>query len=143
MQTPFDSVLRLQQRALETIRRSLIAETAHQMAIESERTALETALARESAVAASDWQVGAHPYGQRLRARRSGLDDDRRGSDARLDRLRDAAMEACGQNQAVTGAANDFTSKRRRHESAAEQAQADDLVGARRGHPRRVALSAR
>lgn len=132
MQTPYDSALRIQQRAMDGIRLSLLVEAARDRALTEERNALDSDFEHESAVAAMNWQVGAHPYGQRVRARRVGLDNDRRAVDIRLNRLRDAAMEACGQMLAITEAAAGFKSDRRRREGAAEQASADDLNGARR-----------
>lgn len=131
MQTPFDSALRIQQRAMDAIRLSLLVETARDQALADERDALNTDFERESAIAAINWQVGVHPYGQRVRARRAGIENDRRAVDGRLDRLRGAAMEACSQMVAITEAAAGFASDRARREGAAEQARADDLNGSR------------
>lgn len=132
MQTPFDPALRIQQRALDAIRISLLAETACEQALADERDAIDSDLNREAAIAAMDWQVGAHPYGLRIRARRIALERDRCAVDDRLQRLRDAAMNACGQLVAITGAASGFAGDARRRETAADQSLVDDLVGARR-----------
>ena len=132
MQTPFDPALRIQQRALDAIRISLLAETACEQALADERNALDADFERESAIASMNWQIGAHPYGQRVRARRVALDKDCRAVDGRLQRLRGAAMEACGQMLAITEAASGFASVFQRREAAADQAHVDDLNGARR-----------
>lgn len=147
MQTPFDPALRIQQRALDAIRISLLAETARELALADQRNALDSELDRETAIAAMDWQVGAHPYAQRVRARRIALEKDRSAVDGRLQRLRGAAMEACGQMLAITEAAANFATDLRRRETASDQAHIDDLNGARRhgrhhsGH-RPVAMNA-
>lgn len=132
MQTPFDPALRIQQRALDAIRISLLAETARELALADERNALDAELDRETAIAATNWQVGAHPYGQRVRARRIALEKDRRAVDGRLQRLRGAAMEACGQMLAITEAATNFATDLRRRENASDLAHVDDLNGALR-----------
>lgn len=132
MQTPFDPALRIQRRALDAIRISLLAEAARELALSDQLSVLESDLEREGTIAAMDWQVGAHPYGQRVRARRVALEKDRSTVDGRLQRLRGAAMEACGQMLAITDAASGFTTDLRRREAAADQAHVDDLNGTRR-----------
>ena len=131
MQTPFDPALRVQQRALDAIRIALLAETACEQALIDERSALDSDLDRENAIAAMDWQIGAYPYGQRVRARRTAIEQDRSAVDGRLQQLRGVAMEACGQMLAITGAANGFANEFRRREAATDQAHLDDLNGAR------------
>ena len=117
---------------MDAIRLSLLVETARAQALADERDALDADIERESAIAAINWQIGVHPYGQRVRARRAGLESDHRAVEGRLHRLRDAAMEACGQMVAITEAVAGFAGDRTRREDAAEQARADDLNGSRR-----------
>lgn len=131
MQTPYDSALRVQRRALDAIRLSLLAELAREQAVDAERTALDRRMADEAGVAASDWEVMGHPYVAYQRARRRRLEHDQRGIDASLSRLRGAAMEACGLMQAISGAATGYAAGRIREEAGTEQAHADDFAGAR------------
>lgn len=138
MPTPYDSVLRIQKRAMDAIRLSLLVETMREQELAQEHAELETDLVREAAIAANDWQVGAHPYSQRLRTRRAGLESDRRLVDARMVVLRDSAMAACGEMVATTSAASDFAKEALRRQSAAEQAHLDDLSGVRFASSRRV-----
>jgi hypothetical protein len=131
MKTPFDSALRVQARTLNAIRLSLLAEIAREHLVEAEQAALAVSIRREASVAAVDWQLCAHPYGQHQRTQRQRLDNDRRGIHASLETLRGAAMDACGQMQAITEAATGFANDLRRREAGAEQAQSDDFSGAR------------
>jgi hypothetical protein len=131
MKTPFDSALRVQTRTMNAIRLMLLAELAREHVIEAESAALAASMRSEARVAAVNWQIGAHPYGQYQRTERLRLDTDRRRTHANLDVLRVAAMDACGQMQAITEAAAGFAIDRRRQEAGAEQAQADDFAGAR------------
>ena len=144
MKTPFDSALRVQARAMDAIRLSLFAEVAKEFAIEAEREVLAASMRREAAIAASNWQVTAHPYGQYQRAERRRLDADHRGIKASLGTLRDAAMDACGQMQAITDAATGFTTGQHQREANAEQAHADDFAGTRiAGHRRQLSNARR
>jgi hypothetical protein len=127
MKMPFDSALRVQARNMNAIRLSLLAEIVRENVVESERAALAASMRREASVAAVDWQITAHPYGQYQRTERKRLDNDRCGIDASLEILRSSAMNACGQMQAITQAAAGFANDRRRHEASAEQAQSDDF----------------
>lgn len=137
MKTPYDSALRVQKRAIDAIRVSLHLELARELAVEVESSALALNMREEATVAALDWQVLAHPYVARQRAERSRLDDDRRRIDISLNSLRGAAMEACGQMQAMAGAATAFATDCMHREASAEQAQSDDFAGARISNYRR------
>jgi hypothetical protein len=131
MKTPFDSALRVQARTMNAIRLSLLAELAREHLVEAESAAVAASIRREASVAAIDWQLTAHPYGQYQRTQRQRLENDRRGIHANLERLRGSAMDACGQMQAITEAAAGFADDRRRQEAGTEQAQSDDFSGAR------------
>lgn len=131
MATPFDSALRVQRRAMDAIRLSLLAEAVREAEVHAQVRALGVHIIEEHAVAAGDWQLTAHPYGARLRERATRLNTERRGIDARLDSLRDEALAACGQLQAITQAAACYGAATRRQVLATEQAQADDISGGR------------
>ena len=141
MKTPFDPVLRVQARTMNAIRLSLLAEIAREHLVDAEQAALAASIRREASVAAVDWQLSAHPFGQYQRTQRQRLDNDRRGIDASLETLRGAAMDACGQMQAITEAATGFANDRRRREAGAEQAQSDDFSGARFNARQRLSAS--
>lgn len=131
MHNPFERVAKVQRRALDAIRLELLAELAREQMVAAEGARLEQRVRHEAAVAAGNWQVPAYPYIDRQQARRRLLDVEARSIDARLDSLRAAAMEACGQMQAVTGAAADFAAEHRRGEMTSEQGGADDFAGTR------------
>lgn len=131
MQTPFDRAARVQRRALDAIRLSLLAELAREQAVAAEGARLDHQISHEASVAGADWRTSAHPYLTRQRARRRGLDDEGQRIDAALGQLRAAAMEACGQMQAIAGAAAGFAADHRRQEMVNDQARADDFAGTR------------
>jgi hypothetical protein len=144
MQSPYDSALRVQQRTLDTIRLSLLAELAREQMVDAELGALDVSIAHEASIAASGWEFASHPYGQRQRAHRARLENDRAGIDTRVGRLRDATMEACGQKLAVAHAAASYTASLRQRIARTEQATADDFTGGRIAQARqRTALLGR
>lgn len=140
MHTPFDSALRVQKRAMDAIRLSLLSELAREQALTELRIELDSTIAREAAIAASNWQVGAHPYSHRLRSKRVRLEHEHRDCDAKIDGLRNEAMEACGQMVAINSAARAYVATSNQRMVAAEQAQADDLGGARHARARRTTM---
>jgi hypothetical protein len=131
MPSPYESVRRIQQRALDTIRLSLLAELASEQAVASDLASLDSRMSSEASLAASNWQLTAHPYNQRQRADRARLEQDRSGIDVRLGRLRNSMMDACGQMQAIVDAAAGFNDRQKAQEASAEQRQADDFSGTR------------
>ncbi|MBC7583222.1 MAG: hypothetical protein H7316_05680 [Tardiphaga sp.] len=131
MKNPYDPALRVQRRAIDAIRLSLLAEIAREQAVAAEAAVLDVRIAREVSVAGSDWQISPHAYVQRQQARRRSLDDEGRTIETALGRLRDGAMTACGQMQAIGGAATAFVAECLRHEMVTEQARADDFAGTR------------
>lgn len=131
MQTPYDSALRVQRRAMDAIRLSLLTELSREHAIDASCAALDIQMKHELTVAASDWQTTAYPYVAHQRTERRKLEHDRLGIEANLGHLRGAAMEACGLMQAIAGAAAGYSYGRIRDETAAEQVRADDFAGTR------------
>jgi hypothetical protein len=131
MPTPFDSALRVQRRALDAIRLSLLAEAVREAEVRAHLLALDQHIADEQAVAAGDWRLAAHPYGARLRDHAARLDGERAGIDASLSGLRDAALVASGQMQAVADAAGAYRASLARASRASEQNDADEIFAAR------------
>jgi hypothetical protein len=142
MPSPFESALRVNQRTLDTIRLSLLAELAREHVVQADLERVDASIAVEASIAASNWQFTAHPYGQRQRADRARLEKDRVGIEARLGGLRDATMEACGQMHAIAEAAADYAASARQRDARSEQALADDFAGTRiAGQLRKSALA--
>ena len=131
MATPFDTALRVQRRGMDAIRLSLLAEAVREAEVRAQVRALGVEIMEERAVAAGNWQLAAHPYGARLRAQVTHLQTESRNVEARLDGLRDQALAACGQLQAISEAAAGYGKTVQRQVRASEQAQADDLSGGR------------
>lgn len=131
MTTPLDPALRLQRRALDTLRLSLAAEAAVEAALAAEAQALARTAADEAALAAGDWRLSAHPYARRLQARRADVAAAGEASTARLSGLRRAALDACGQLVAMTGVADALRAEQDRMAAGREQAAADDRAAGR------------
>jgi hypothetical protein len=131
MATPFDTALRVQRRGMDAIRLSLLAEAVREAEVQAQVRALGVHIIEERAVAAGDWQLAAHPYGARVRARVTQLETEGRRVAARLDGLRDEALAACGQMQAITQAAAGYGATLQRQARTSEQTQADDISGGR------------
>ncbi len=144
MSTPFDSALRVQRRALDAIRLSLLAEAVRAAEVRAHLMALDQHLADEQAVAAGDWRLAAHPYGARLRDHAARLGSESAGIGASIAGLRDAALAASGQLQAVDQAAGHYRASLARAARAREQNEADEGFAGRaaralRTTPHRVA----
>jgi hypothetical protein len=144
MSTPFDSALRVQRRALDAIRLSLLAEAVRAAEVRAHLLALDQHLADEQAVAAGDWRLAAHPYGARLRDHAARLGSESAGIVSGIAGLRDAALAASGQLQAVDQAAGQYRASLARAARAREQNEADEGFAGRaaralRTTPHRVA----
>lgn len=131
MTTPLDPALRLQRRALDTLRLSLAAEAAVEAALAADAAALARTASDEAALAANDWRLSAHPYARRLQVQRADVAAAGAASTARLSGLRRAALDACGQLVAMTGVADTLRAEQSRLLTSREQAAADDRAAGR------------
>jgi flagellar export protein FliJ len=137
MKTPFDSALRVQQRAIDAIRIRIGLANDAQAALAGERADVDAALARESGVSADDWALASHAYLRRMRGTRTRLERDQIRLDGTLDALRDDVANAYAPLRAMEGAVERFGDASRHAEAATEQARADDFSGARFAATRR------
>jgi hypothetical protein len=139
MKTPFDTALRLQQREMDRVGIAIGAETGQLLAIETARSDAEKAAAAEAAAAAVDPMMSSFAYLSRMRMLRDRLEQDRAASAARLDRLRDEAIDVFGSKRAMETAAESFRAAEERAAAAAEQSLVDDISTAALLRARRVA----
>lgn len=130
MKTPFDAALRVEQRAIDAIRQTLIADLARQQQAADDLRVLEEHMAAELRHASDDWRCFAHPYTARLRPYRETLAETSVRIDAAVDRLRDEAVAAAARRRSVARAAAGFQSLWMQAQVSAEQSQADDFSGA-------------
>jgi hypothetical protein len=143
MKTPFDTALRLQQREMDRVGMAIGAETGQLVSLEAARSDAEKASAAEAAAAAADPMMSSFAYLSRMRDLRERLEQDRAASAARLDRLRDEAIDVFGSKRAMETAADSFRAAEARTAAAAEQALVDDISTAAMLRGRRAATQAR
>ena len=143
MKTPFDTALRLQQREMDRVGMAIGAETGQLVALETARTDAEQTSAAEAAVAAVDPMMSSFAYLSRMRLLRERLEQDRAASAARLDRLRDEAVDVFGSKRAMETAAESFRKVEEQAAATAEQALADDISTAAMLRARRAVAQAR
>ena len=143
MKTPFDTALRLQQREMDRVGMAIGAETGQLVAIENARTDAERASAAEAAAAAVDPMMSSFAYLSRMRVLRERLERDRAESAARLDRLRDEAIDVFGSKRAMESAAESFRAVEEQAAATADQALADDISMAAMLRARRAAAQGR
>ncbi|MES1973664.1 MAG: hypothetical protein V4472_14495 [Pseudomonadota bacterium] len=131
MRTPFDTALRVQHRAVETIRVAISLEIAKQGDLEQvegrlvDQVRSETALAARFALpASSEWLA-------RMRARRHQLRGEVEASGVRVAALRAKAAEAYGAMRAIEDAADRHRDAAEREAEATEQARLDDFSAGR------------
>jgi hypothetical protein len=82
-------------------------------------------------------------YDSPIRALRERLEQDRAASAARLDRLRDEAIDAFGSKRAMETAADGYRAIQAQAAASAEQAMVDDVSTAAMLRARRAAAQGR
>jgi hypothetical protein len=131
MKTPYDSALRVQQRAIDAIRVRIGDAADEQAALVDACAEVDATLDRERGVSAGDWTLASHAYLRRMRRTRTRIEHDRDRIDGVLDGLRDDIVSAYAPLRAIEGAVERFGAATRHGEATAEQARADDFSGAR------------
>jgi hypothetical protein len=143
MKTPFDTALRLQQREIDRVGMAIGAETGKLVSIEKAReNTIATAVAEVHA-AAIDPMMSSFAYVSRMRTLRERLEQDRAATAARLDSLRDEAIDVFGSKRAMETAAESFRAAETRAAAAAEQSMVDDISTAALLRARRAAAQER
>ncbi|MBO9713522.1 hypothetical protein [Sphingomonas sp.] len=128
--TPYDTALRIERRELDAIKLSISVEVELLRQFEDTHATLLDSMKRERAVASATGLPG-DGWATRMRSRRGELEAAARMSRDRLAALRENATEAYGKVRAIETAAETWQEEAERAASVAEQAQIDDISGAR------------
>lgn len=129
--TPYDAALRVAERRLDAVRSAIGVVVGELERIEQSRLAIEAALLRESALAASDHRLTTALFFVRAREQHLGLVAARTAAHVQLEALRRKAVNHYGSQIALAGAASQFHAAAERARDSADQAALDDRTGAR------------
>lgn len=130
MKTPYDAALRMRQRELDDVSTAIRAEAGALGELERERARVQAALWSEAELAAGDHALTSLAWQGRMRGQRRDLGVLQAQSQERVERLRDAAVDAYGTLRGIETAADDYRRDAVRLAAAAEQASSDDLSAA-------------
>lgn len=130
MKTPYDAALRMRQRELDDVSTAIRNEAGTLGELERERVRVQAALRAEAELAAGDHALSSPAWQGRMRGQRRDLGTLQAQAQARVDRLRDAAVDAYGTLRGIETAADDYRRDAARVQSAAEQSTSDDLSAA-------------
>jgi hypothetical protein len=130
MKTPYDAALRVRQRELDEVSTAIRAEACTLGELERERARVQAALRAEAQVAATDLALASPAWQRRMRRQGCELGSLQAQVQARVDRLRDAAVDAYGTLRGIETAAEDYRRDTARAEAAGEQSTSDDLSAA-------------
>lgn len=133
MKTPYDPVVRIGRREVETIQLALRAEMLKMAALAVEADKLARHIADEYELAARDWSVfTTHDWLRQKKILSATIDLHRVEAEAKVTRLRDLAGQAYGRMRAAESATQTYVERVEAAEARKAQAEADDLVSARR-----------
>jgi len=132
MKTPYDPAVRIGRRTVERLRLSLQAELTRITEIDEACADLHDRVARETASAANDPLLSTHDWLRARHAQAQTLAQRRGEAESALDHLRRRAGEAYGRLRAAEKAAELHAERLRREALRKDQAEQDDLAGARR-----------
>ena len=128
MKTPYDAALRVQQREIDEMSAAISTHSGVLSEVERARDRVSMSMTREADLAAGDLAVCSHAYLQRMRGERRQLATRQRLLKARLDELRDMAVDAYGTFRAIETAASGYRQDAERVIANAEQAGIDDFA---------------
>jgi hypothetical protein len=128
MKTPYDAALRVQQREIDEMSAAISTHSGVLGEVEKARDRVSRSIAREAGLAAGDMAVCSHAYLQRMRGERRQLAATQVVLKAKLDELRDQAVDAYGTFRAIETAADGFRQDAQRVIANAEQAGIDDFA---------------
>lgn len=128
MKTPYDAALRVQQREIDEMSAAISTHSGVLCEVEKARDRVSVSMTQEAGVAAGDLAVCSHAYLQRMRGERRQLSARQVLLKARLDELRDMAVDAYGTFRAIETAANGYRQDAERVIANAEQAGIDDFA---------------
>lgn len=127
MKTPYDAALRLHQRELDEVSRSIRVEAGALDHVERERARVAAKARTEADLAAGDLALSSPGWQRRVQGEKQALSARQRELQARLDALRELAVDAYGVLRGIENAADGFRTEAARIEAAGEQAASDDL----------------
>jgi hypothetical protein len=128
MKTPYDAALRVQQREIDEMSAAISTHSGVLGEVEKARDRVSRSITREAGLAAGDMAVCSHAYLQRMRGERRQLAATQVVLKAKLDELRDQAVDAYGTFRAIETAADGFRQDAQRVIANAEQAGIDDFA---------------
>jgi flagellar export protein FliJ len=128
MKTPYDAALRVQQREIDEMSAAISTHSGVLGEVEKARDRVSKSITREADLAAGDLAVCSHAYLQRMRHERHQLTNRQVLLKARLDELRDMAVDAYGTFRAIETAADGYRQDAERVIANAEQAGIDDFA---------------
>lgn len=128
MKTPYDAALRVQQREIDEMSAAISNQSGVLGEVEKARDRVAVSMSREADLAAGDLAVCSHAYLQRMRGERRLLTVRQVQLKARLDELRDQAVDAYGTFRAIETAADGYRQDAERLLANAEQAGIDDFA---------------
>lgn len=128
MKTPYDAALRVQQREIDEMSAAISTHSGVLGEVEKARDRVSKSITREADLAAGDLAVCYHAYLQRMRHERHQLTNRQVLLKARLDELRDMAVDAYGTFRAIETAADGYRQDAERVIANAEQAGIDDFA---------------
>lgn len=130
MKTPYDAAMRMRQRELDDVSTAIRAEAGTLGELERERARVQAALRSEAELAAGDHTLTSPAWQGHMRGQRRDLGVLQAQSHERVERLRDAAVDAYGTLRGIETAADDYRRDLVRLAAAAEQSTSDDLSAA-------------
>ncbi len=128
MKTPYDAALRVQQREIDEMSAAISSHSGVLGEVEKARDRVSKSMTREADLASGDLGVCSHAYLQRMRHERRQLTAREVLLKARLDELRDKAVDAYGTFRAIETAADGYRQDAARVIANAEQAGIDDFA---------------
>lgn len=132
MKTPYDAALRVRQRELDEVGAAIRNGAGSVAMLEREREQMSAAMHNEARLVAEGLMEGdlalVSPAWQgRMQSERRALGARQAEVQARLDHLRDAAVDAYGVLRGIETAADTYRTEATRALAAAEQSTGDDL----------------
>jgi len=137
VKTPYDAPLRVAERELDEVRAAIGVALGNVQRIEEAATALAETMVREAAAVAGDRNLAAERFFDRARQQRAQLAVAGDEARARVETLRERAIECYGSRTAIENAAARYRQEAERVAAAAEQAALDDIAASRLMRARR------
>lgn len=130
MKTPYDTALRLQRREVDAVKVSISVEIERITTLEQQARTIDSRVVEERRLAHA-LPLSSDHWVARMRAERARVEHAARESQARLNQLRDQAIEAYGTMRAIESAATRYRDEAERAADVAEQSAIDDIAAVR------------